>query len=161
MTTKASSPQAVTAAHWWGDKLRELRDVVLPLDIGTQSEAEYISDRTGFQARARATVYRLRIELRESLTEVAIQRFEQLLALYIDGMIAKYSYYVLAQVGEYHTSPQLASALEGAGISTEFGIASPMFDPTMSTLIDDGRVFACGGNIPAAREPFHELALII
>jgi|GEM_PF-3940304 len=161
MTTKVPSSQAVTGAHWWGDKLRELRDVVLPLDIGTQSEAEYVGELTGFQARVKAATYRVRMGFYESLTEVAIQRFEELLALHIEDMIAKYSYYVLAQVGEYRTSPELGSALEGAGIPTEFGVVSPVFDSTMATLVDNGKVFACGGVIPAAREPLHELALIV
>lgn len=154
-------PEAVTAARWWGDKLRDLAPTLRP--VTAISEAQFVGEPEDYLEEVTKTAqYRIAVKLYHSLTDQNIRRFEELLATHIETTMAAHQYGVcgVSQTSKYDIEPELGRALRGAGIETRIGPVEPVFDWSMVTLSKPGEVWAAGGFIEAMQEPYHQLLII-
>ena len=159
--SKTPRPEAITAARWRGDKLRELAPALKPVTAMTETEfvGTPASKTAAFFAAAQ---HRWMLRLFESLTEENIKRFEKFLAEEIDAEMAAQKFGVsgVHPLTQYHLGGPLERSLRRAEIEPYMAPTNPVFDRSMGTLAMPGSVRAAGGFTESAREALHELPII-
>jgi hypothetical protein len=136
-------PEAITAAAWWGQKLRDLAIALKPV---SRISKEWWTAEDQIELWTKTDQYEMIIDLLRSLTEENIQAFERYLAEDIDAEIKSSdgSFSQIASRFGYDIDERLGGILQRAGIETMMGPLAPIFPPHMATIVEPGKVLAFG-----------------